>query len=559
IHHGCGGSKEGFNIWRDYALNTQRAARLKHRRDNVEQAIKTEWHYAKDDRERGVLGLGSIYKRLYGYGWDEHDVILELEDGDFDEDDEDGSDDLSLGEIRRLFDAGDDEEDGDAPVDDVPAAAKEPVDQISVPKHLLTIPGILGSSVDHYNATSTQTQPQFAVQTALALGSVVLGRYWSSEFDNFTSLYLVNLGATGSGKEFSRKFLTKVLGEADLGTIMGPKSYASEAGIMGELAWKPRHVTVYDEFGKLLDSTSRSGNTNLRDAQTMLMSLFGTLDTEARPSAYSTNGKSKEQIAAMRDMVVMRPAITVLGLSTPETFFDALSQDDVANGFMNRLLVINTREPRRVEKHRRWKRIPDGLKKWMVHYGNEDGDDFLPEEVSSEVDDPEVVRFSKAASRRLHEIAQEVINLQNRYQSRRLDGMFSRSKEIAQRISLIVALSREVEEIGIEDINWAWDYVIFYTMEMVANAQDMMGAGPTARIADHLAEVIIDSGERGMAVRDLVRKSVQFKNLDERGVNEVTFRLATAHDIHPTMAKMAKGGRPTKRFIHRDFIRGRDG
>ena len=424
-----------------------------------------------------------------------------------------------------------------------------------VPRHLLKIPGKLGLAVDHYNATSTRTQPQFAVQTALALGSVVLARHFVTNLDNLTSLYLVNLGATGSGKEFGRKFLTKALTEAGLDKLMGPNKYASEAGIAGELAWKPRHVTVYDEFGKLLASTGRSSNTNLRDAQTLLISLFGLLDSVLLPTSYSTNGKSKEQIEAMRNMVVKRPAVTVLGLSTPETFFDALSQDDVANGFLNRLLVVNSREPRRVEQHRRWKEIPMALKKWMVKYGAPDSDeDFMAEESATEVDAPVEMLFSDRAMRRLDEIAQEVIDLMDAHEPMRLDGMFSRSMELAQRIALIVALSCQSKRIEVEHVDWAWDYVIFYTKEMVANTKSMLGSSPMARLAEHFAEKIVNEGEKGATPRDFKRWSPEFKNIDGRAYDELVFHLSTMHDIHLAPSKDGRG-RPTKRFLHAKFIK----
>lgn len=535
LHHEFEGSTEAMQVWADFS---------KQSRKYQARVLKEQWRSFKFSRERPVT-FASIIQAANDYRWQaEYDAIVE----EFD-DIEDEAEGPEI-DIADEFD--------DLP----PRERKEKSDRPKakgVPAHIMTVPGVLGLAVDHYNATSIQTQPQFAVQTALALGSVVLGRFFATDFDNFSSLYLVNLGATGSGKEFGRKFLTKTLSEAGLGHLMGPNKYASEAGIMGELAWKPRHITVYDEFGRLLDSTGKASSTNLRDAQTMLMSLFGTLDTEARPTSYSTNGKSKEQIEAMRNMVVKRPAVTMLGLSTPETFFDALSQDDVANGFMNRLIVVNSREPRRVEQPRRWKQIPTELKKWLAAYGNPEGDDeFMTEESAIEVDEPEIVEFNDRARRRLDEIAQEIVDLQNTYHPKRLDGLFSRSKELTQRIALIVCLSVESKRITEKHVDWAWDYVRFYTMEMVGNAQKMMGAGPTARIADHLAELVIASGSTGLAIRDFVRRSVEFKNLDERGVNEVIFRLANAHDIHAVMPKSKKGGRPTKYFKHRDFIKTRD-
>ncbi len=538
IHHGSGGDKQGFKIWSDYASKSYRASRLKKRGDSVSRAIATEWHYSKDDRPGGVLGFGTVYKRLEESGWVYGAVTVE----DFEDD-----------------------EDTEGVHSEQPPEKKADIewrDTQDIPEHLLSVPGALGLAVEHYNATSTTFQPQFAVQTALALGSVTLARYWKSEAENFTSLYLVNLGATGSGKEFSRKFLTKCLDEAGLGGLMGPSKYASEAGIFSELAWKPRHVTVYDEFGRLLDSTRNNSNPNLRDAQTFLMSLFGILGESARPTAYSANGKTAQQIEAMRSMIVRRPAVTILGLSTPETFFDALSQDDVANGFLNRLLVVNSRQKARVEDPRAWRHIPKDLKTWIKEFGATDDEDFLAGETAVDADEPEVVEFTSGARTRLREIAQEVIDLQEDHRAYRLDGMFSRSREIAMRIALIVALSRNKKRIDEASLNWAWDYVLFYTMETVNNARRMMGMSNTRRIAEHLAEAIYDAGKSGLSVYEMGRKSHEFKKLEKRGHEEVLHALTTHHKI--ALAKAAakpddsdkKRGRPqTTRYVHTDFLK----
>lgn len=531
IHHGSGGDKTGYKIWADYAEKTYRASRLKKRGDSVRRAIQTEWHYAKDDRPGGVLGFGTVYKHLERAGW----VHGAITDSDFEDDQDDDVDD-------------------DLEVEDAP---KQKAKKGDIPDHLLTIPGVLGQAVSHYNATSTRYQPQYAVQTALALGSVVLGRYWQTESDNFSSLYLVNLGATGRGKEFGRTFLDRVLEEAGLGGLVGPMKYASEAAIMGELAWKPRHVTVYDEFGRLLSSTGSSGNTNLRDAQTLLMSIFGQLGGTARPTAYSTNGKTAQQIEAMRNQKVVRPAITILGLSTPETFFDALSQDDVANGFLNRLLVVNSRQPRRVEKSKPWKRTPRELLSWIGAYGRY-GDGFVDVESPTEVDAAEVIEFTTGAHRRLDEIEQEVIDYQDHYESVSMDGMFSRSREIAMRISLIVALSCEKKRIDEKCLNWAWDYVLFYTKEMMENTKRMMGASPHVRIAEKVAAVVEEAGPKGMTIRDIGRKVHDFKKLDKRGNDEVLHMITTHHDIM-MRSKMGgddekKRGRPSIRYVHRTHI-----
>ncbi len=111
-----------------------------------------------------------------------------------------------------------------------------------IPKHLLSIPGVLGRVVDYYNKTAMKPQPQFAVQAALALGSVVLGRNWKTDRNNWSSLFLLNVAPTTAGKEHARRVVEQVLEESGEGDLIGPKAYTSEAGVMSALLMKPRHI-----------------------------------------------------------------------------------------------------------------------------------------------------------------------------------------------------------------------------------------------------------------------------------------------------------------------------
>lgn len=536
LHHGSGGDRTGYKLWTDYALKSYRASRLKKRGDSVKRAIATEWHYAKDDRPKGVLGFGTVYKTLEEAGW----IFGAIQIDDF-EDDED--DDLPPPPSKRKELA--------------EAAAKKDNPAIEgIPKHLLTVPGILGQAVAHYNTTSTRYQPQYAVQTALALGSVVCARNWMTVTDNYTSLYFVNLGSTGRGKEFSRTFIEKSLEEAQMGHLIGPLKYVSEAGVLGHLQYSPRHLTVYDEFGKLLATTGAAGNNNLREAQTIIMSLFAQLGGIARGGAYSLNGKTAQQIEQMKKTRILRPAITLLGLSTPETFFDALSQDDVASGFINRLLVVNSRQPRTVESPRPWKAIPRDLKKWMQEVGmpgEQEGFDE-PTESPAEVDDPQIIGYTSGAMRLLDDIERKVIEMQNAHDDQRLDGMFSRSREIAMRIALIVTLSRDQGKVDEVSLQWAWDYVLFYTKEMVVNVKRMMGATKLTRTAEHLADAIFEAGKKGMTQRDMGRFDAEFKRLEKRQTEEVMHLLKTQYDVLLVQVKKAGRGRPAERYMHTSFI-----
>jgi hypothetical protein len=177
-----------------------------------------------------------------------------------------------------------------------------------------------------------------------------------------------------------------------------------------------------------------------------------------------------------------------------------------------------------------------------------------PTESPAEVADPEIIGYTPGALKMLDGIEREVIALQNSHDDQRLDGMFSRSREIAMRIALIVTLSRDKSKVDEVSLKWAWDYVIFYTKEMVVNVKRMMGATKLTRTAEHLADAIFEAGKKGMTPRDMGRFDAEFKRLEKRQTEEVMHLLKSQHEVVLVQVKQSKGGRPTERYMHKSFL-----
>lgn len=169
-----------------------------------------------------------------------------------------------------------------------------------------------------------------------------------------------------------------------------------------------------------------------------MMDIFALLDGEVGPDALSVNNRTREQVEEMRNRRVERPALTILGLSTPETFFDALGQYDIASGFQNRLLVVQTGREHWAEKQsRRWQPIPKRLRSWLADKGGapDECSDIEGREDALDLPAPRIVPFSDKAAERLFEIECSVDEIKHHLSSTRLDAMWSRSVERAHTLT----------------------------------------------------------------------------------------------------------------------------
>lgn len=442
-----------------------------------------------------------------------------------------------------------------------------------IPNAILTIPGALGIAVDHYNKCSRMYQPQFAVQTALALGSLVCGRYFKTEFNNFTSMYFMNVGETGAGKEYTRGFIRDCLREAGLAGLMVGEKYASDVGMISAIYQRPRHISVQDEVG-LTNSANAKDNQHFANVRAKLISIFGDLDGVVEMPRYSMNGKSKGQLEDEAARFIVRPAVTFVGMSTPTTFFDSLNSASIHDGFLNRMLIVNTRLPKQLSKGGKWEHLPKSFLKWLKRYGRTgviegpSQEDFVDKfgfnvmEDPRQPDEPEVLNFTASAMIRQREIEKEALDISRDWKKYDLADVWVRSHELTLRVALIVALSCDAYEIEVDHLNWAWEYIRFYTGEMATAAQSKIGSNNFVRLAEHFAEFIMDAGARGVSVREMARANSEFSAMKEFERKEIIYRLKSDHNIGQYLTG-GKRGPKTEFFIHEDFApkqtrRGRD-
>lgn len=436
--------------------------------------------------------------------------------------------------------------------------------RIKQKRHIMTIPGVLGEIVDMYNDSAPRPQPQFAVHAALAIGSVILGRNWSTSYGNFSSVYLLTLGKTASGKEHGLKLVQKVLDQCEL-DLVGPTRYTSDAGVMSALEIKPKHISLADEFSRYLKSARTSGDANQSNAQSSLMEIWGRLDGVHRDKGYSARGMTKQQMEEMAGRHIKRPAITLYGVATPEDFYNAISSEDISGGFLNRFLVVDTEVPRLpMQQNPKPVEISDGFRKWArenafpLIEGDEDIMDAISRASAVEPSDPLIVPFTKKALRVLEDIDLYTLQKMDSLDSAGLDGLYGRVREITMRLALIVCRSCEEDEITAEHVEWARDYVYYHTEKVEAASQDDMGVSDNQKIVNSIHKIIAEKSEddalMGATARELIHGCRPFRNLDTRGREEIAKLLAADFGVVIRSVTRPKSKKQTKVFTTRDDI-----
>lgn len=411
-----------------------------------------------------------------------------------------------------------------------------------IPEHLLSIPGRLQDAVNFYNSTAPKDQPQFAVQTALAFGSTVMGRRWVTDQYNMSSLYFVNVGKSAAGKEHAKTTLERLLEAAGLEKLIGPSGYTSASGVFSALIDQPVHVAVIDELGRVLQSSQAAGNHHKTDAQTIIMEVFGRQVSTLRPQGYSKMGMTKKQSDEF-DKVVRHPSLTIMAMTTPSTLYESLSSRYVTDGFLGRFLIVESHIGRQVSKPTKRIAVSEPLIEWAKECAAADAGG-LGANTYDIPPHPVEIPFSRACDDLLRACDQTMIDLMDAHEKHGMEAMFGRTKEVAQRIALIVARSKAETEISPDSLKWAIDYAQFYAERIVVELKKAMSDGPFEATCKAVFECISRAGLNGVTMYELSRGVRAFANLEPRKRGEVLAALGDDRGVVSRNTNEGNAGRP---------------
>jgi hypothetical protein len=204
-------------------------------------------------------------------------------------------------------------------------------------------PGLMGEIARFiYNAAQKPVQ-EIAIAGAIGLMAGICGKAYNIS-DTGLNYYLLLIAGTGKGKEAISSGISKLISavnEANLGVaiaseFIGPSSIASKQGLHKYLVkTSPCFVSIIGEFGLTLKAMSGNNATSHQlELQASMLDLYhksGATDSYGG-SAYSDQDKNAITIHA--------PAFSLLGESTPESFYSALDEQMINSGLLPRFTII---------------------------------------------------------------------------------------------------------------------------------------------------------------------------------------------------------------------------
>jgi hypothetical protein len=195
-------------------------------------------------------------------------------------------------------------------------------------------PGLVGSVIDWITATSRRPNRVLALGAAVTVVGTLIGRRVAGPTNSATHLYAVSIARSGAGKQHVLDAALQLMHAAKADSHIGPSRFHSGSAVFRALETMPTMLAIQDEIGGVLRAvTNRKASSFDRQTGEILRALWGTSFQTVVAPAWATRDTIR---------LVRCPAVSILGLSTPDEFVAALQGESIDTGFLNRFLALSS-------------------------------------------------------------------------------------------------------------------------------------------------------------------------------------------------------------------------
>jgi hypothetical protein len=405
------------------------------------------------------------------------------------------------------------------------------IDRLTYPR------GLLGHATQYVHDTAALPNRWLSMATALSalakgLDRKVLG---PGDAGNSVILWLLLVAETGAGKQHALnciRMLLKAMGvewaivASGLGSVQGIEEILEGTT---KFAQNPSPLVVIDEVGRWLSRISSKGQTgNVSEIPGTLQSLWG-WPPQLEWLGSKTKGKEMKAVHG--------PAFALFGASTEKKLIRALTKDQVENGFVNRMLLVNVGRGalERIEPKYEWSRFPqwlgDALKAVVGEPAPKDASIRL-ELGGTVLRDFRRIGWGLGAKELWTNFEREVRGMPS------VDDrdLWIRAPEQALRLATIVTVYRGSSLVEVEDWQWA-EEVVRYSMRQLIHAlqsnlcEDLDQVDLVDRIRTEFQKKVRQGEPQGELTQGAIRKLCERKTKDHRKIDQAIDHLVKCGDI----------------------------
>lgn len=411
-------------------------------------------------------------------------------------------------------------------------------------------PGIVGEVTDYINSQCLYAREHLAVIAAITAVGNIGGLTHKLDNSRVTSnIFAFGIAGSGTGKESILQAFNDIHIEAALSGAIHGKIKSEQEIVRNLLRHQPSYYNI-DELGiflrQLAGSHKSGGAAYLQGVIGMLMSAYskasgtmllsGDVKEEAKERLYKElaglNKKADQGVNCEQDIEslqrqitgldrgLLNPFLSVMGFSTPATFNESVSFEQITSGFIGRSLIINEPDNNpKAKKRYECPAIPESLKYKLLYLCSTGDTSKRIESIGQYI----TIKTTPEASSLLEEISEWFWQEAEKHTERTgFEAVVRRGYEMVEKISFILSFGGT--ERCIEAVEWANEYVRrdieYKTLLAYSNAKEK--TDPVESMAAKILCCIDDAGitvgkitNRYRAKRRIVEQAIEL--LESKG------------------------------------------
>ena len=225
-------------------------------------------------------------------------------------------------------------------------------------------PGLVGEVASYIYSSAIRPVKEMALAAAIGMVAGICSRSYSISGTGLNQ-YIVLLAGTGTGKEGMASGIDALYAAIAKDTpsiydFSGPASFSSGQALMKHIAEQPCFLTILAEFGLMMQTMgSAQAASHMVMYRQALLNLYTKSGPNSivNPSVYAKKEDSSEMVKS--------PNLNLLGESTPEAFYAALSEELISEGLVPRFTFIEYKGNRVAKNENAFHSPPTGLVKTL--------------------------------------------------------------------------------------------------------------------------------------------------------------------------------------------------
>lgn len=485
LHYETQGSREGYDLWYEWSDKGN-----KH--DGT--VMERKWASFKDTGE-SIYTAGTIFKYAADNGWERsfhQDIDMSfifdrIRNGD-----------VTKYEVKHKSDEGVTLELSEAPDD------------------FAKLPGVIGEIVDYNLRTAHYPLFMPALNSAITLCSMVVGRDYTTDYDNYSGIYTISIAETGAGKEHSAKVVKRILEQAGKPEL-AKAEVTGKSAIISELYDNPRCVFLKDEMAHWIQvASNKNASENKIMEMKSWMEVFTKQDTQFASDSFTNLSeilKGKKDEKGLTHVSIKKPSVSLMGMTTPQKFAESITSSLISDGFLNRFIVFFAQEgDQKMNKQATNRPVPASILSWIetidrrvLHENKGSG---ISRDQFDETLNPVVIPFSFLASDALDKYEDKILARKAQLRKESLELMISRNREKVMKLALVVELAKDpyAKEIALDSVNFAIAVIDFTFEELVKYLRFQVTTGGIDKKYREALELIGQNGAEGISKTEMMKR-----------------------------------------------------